>query len=181
MDSATVATIIRMKHLVDYTRTHDVLYNLEDVSLWSDTEACLGMIAGSLPAMKPLLRYIPCCKAYVTETPTSNVVYRINDTTPRNGSEPKQPNPKTMSYLCRPARDSTPRDVTQDVELGMEVPLGDDKINIQEGNWSETRLYVSRFAGFESTAEIHEECEKVASRDSWERDERHMVTLHEPA
>ncbi|PVH98253.1 hypothetical protein DM02DRAFT_499811, partial [Periconia macrospinosa] len=53
---ASVATIIRMKHLVDYTRTDDALYRLDDVSLWSETEACLGIIAGSLPTMKPLLR-----------------------------------------------------------------------------------------------------------------------------
>lgn len=85
-----------------------------------------------------------------------------------------------MSYLCGSVCDSTMRDVTQDVEPGLGGPLGDDKINIQEGNWSETRLYVSRFAGFESTAEIHEELEKVASRESGEGDERQIVTLHKP-
>ncbi|KAF1948988.1 hypothetical protein CC80DRAFT_393578, partial [Byssothecium circinans] len=53
---ASVATIIRMRHLTDYVRPTDFLYSITDVSLWSETEACLGLIAGSLPTLRPLLR-----------------------------------------------------------------------------------------------------------------------------
>ena len=57
--SASIATIIRLRHVVDYQKTHDFLFGLVDVALWSETETFLGIVAGSLATMRPLLRYLP--------------------------------------------------------------------------------------------------------------------------
>jgi hypothetical protein len=48
-----------MKHVIDYTKKHDFLFGLVDVALWSETETFLGIVAGSMATMRPLLRYLP--------------------------------------------------------------------------------------------------------------------------
>ncbi|KAF2684039.1 hypothetical protein K458DRAFT_451772 [Lentithecium fluviatile CBS 122367] len=56
---APIATIIRMKHVIDFQKTNDFLFGLVDVALWPETETFLGIVAGSLATMHPLLRYFP--------------------------------------------------------------------------------------------------------------------------
>jgi len=48
-----------MKHVIDYQKTREFLFGLVDVALWSETETFLGIVAGSLATMRPLLRYLP--------------------------------------------------------------------------------------------------------------------------
>ncbi|KAF2877697.1 hypothetical protein BDV95DRAFT_602061 [Massariosphaeria phaeospora] len=55
---ASVATCIRIKYLVGYASQTKYLFGLSYIATWSEVEICLGIIAGSLPVMRPLLRYL---------------------------------------------------------------------------------------------------------------------------
>ncbi|KAF2868788.1 hypothetical protein BDV95DRAFT_609694 [Massariosphaeria phaeospora] len=55
---ASIATIIRMRYLLAYQSPHDRVYGLTDIAIWSEVECCIGIVAGSLATMRPLLRYL---------------------------------------------------------------------------------------------------------------------------
>ncbi|PVH95305.1 hypothetical protein DM02DRAFT_618003 [Periconia macrospinosa] len=55
---ASIATIIRMQYLFAYQDPKDYLYGITPIAIWSEVETCLGIVAGSLPTMRPLLRYL---------------------------------------------------------------------------------------------------------------------------
>ncbi|KAF4535756.1 Cation-transporting ATPAse 4 [Lasiodiplodia theobromae] len=56
---ASTATLVRLRYLLNYNSPDDYLYGLANIALWSIIESGVGLIAGSLPALRPLLRYIP--------------------------------------------------------------------------------------------------------------------------
>ncbi|KAJ4294995.1 hypothetical protein N0V90_007003 [Kalmusia sp. IMI 367209] len=56
---ASIATMIRMRYLTYYGDPSDTLYNLVPIALWSEMECTLGIMAGSLATLRPLLRYLP--------------------------------------------------------------------------------------------------------------------------
>ncbi|KAF1965636.1 hypothetical protein BU23DRAFT_488829 [Bimuria novae-zelandiae CBS 107.79] len=56
---ASIATIIRMKYLINYGDPLDTLYNLVPIALWSEMECTLGILAGSLTTLRPFLRLLP--------------------------------------------------------------------------------------------------------------------------
>ncbi|KAF2867759.1 hypothetical protein BDV95DRAFT_622092 [Massariosphaeria phaeospora] len=53
---ASIATCVRFKYLTAYVDPKEYLYGLPDMGIWSGLETTLGMIAGSLPALRPLWR-----------------------------------------------------------------------------------------------------------------------------
>lgn len=57
--SASTATLVRLRYLLNYNNPGDYLYGIANIAVWSITESGIGLIAGSLPALRPLLRYIP--------------------------------------------------------------------------------------------------------------------------
>ncbi|KAK9424291.1 hypothetical protein SUNI508_13744 [Seiridium unicorne] len=56
---ASTATIVRIGYLRYYTITEDYLYNIANIALWSIVESGIGIVAGSLATLRPLLKYIP--------------------------------------------------------------------------------------------------------------------------
>jgi len=52
---ASCATIVRLKYLTLYNNPAEFMYGTSKIGLWSLTEECIGIIAGSLPALRPLL------------------------------------------------------------------------------------------------------------------------------
>lgn len=48
-----------MKYLSHYGDPTDTLYNLVPIALWSEMECTLGILAGSLATLRPLIRYLP--------------------------------------------------------------------------------------------------------------------------
>jgi hypothetical protein len=56
---ASTATLVRLKYLLAYNDTEDYLLNIANIAIWSITESGLGLIAGSLATLRPLLKYIP--------------------------------------------------------------------------------------------------------------------------
>ncbi|KAF4304622.1 putative cation-transporting ATPase 4 protein [Botryosphaeria dothidea] len=56
---ASSATLVRLRYLLNYNNPNDYLYGLAKIAAWSIIESGTGIIAGSLPALKPLLRHIP--------------------------------------------------------------------------------------------------------------------------
>ncbi|KAF2853525.1 hypothetical protein T440DRAFT_515652 [Plenodomus tracheiphilus IPT5] len=52
---ASCATIVRLKYLTLYSDPGEFLYGTGKIGFWSLTEEGIGIIAGSLPALKPLL------------------------------------------------------------------------------------------------------------------------------
>jgi hypothetical protein len=58
-DSASTATLVRIKYLRFYDKpTDNYLFNIAHIAIWSMAEAGLGLIAGSLATLRPLLRYL---------------------------------------------------------------------------------------------------------------------------
>ncbi|KAK7706855.1 hypothetical protein SLS57_009526 [Botryosphaeria dothidea] len=56
---ASTATLVRLRYLLNYNNPGDYLYGIANIAVWSIIESGTGLIAGSLPALRPLLRYIP--------------------------------------------------------------------------------------------------------------------------
>jgi len=52
---ASCATIVRLKYLTLYNDPIELIYGTAKIGFWSLTEECIGIIAGSLPALRPLL------------------------------------------------------------------------------------------------------------------------------
>jgi hypothetical protein len=57
--SASIATCVRFKYLMAYVDPKEYLYGQPDMGTWTGLETTLGMIAGSLPALRPLFRHVP--------------------------------------------------------------------------------------------------------------------------
>lgn len=53
--SASTATIVRLKYLTLYSDAGEFMYSTGKIGFWSLTEEGIGIIAGSLPALRPLL------------------------------------------------------------------------------------------------------------------------------
>ncbi|EOD52135.1 putative cation-transporting atpase 4 protein [Neofusicoccum parvum UCRNP2] len=56
---ASTATLVRLRYLLNYGNPDDYLYGIANIALWSIIESGTGIIAGSLPSLRPLLRYVP--------------------------------------------------------------------------------------------------------------------------
>ena len=59
LDSASTATIVRLKFLVLYDDAPEFMYSIAKIAVWSILEEGIGITAGSLPMLRPLLRHIP--------------------------------------------------------------------------------------------------------------------------
>ncbi|KAK8223803.1 hypothetical protein HDK90DRAFT_103929 [Phyllosticta capitalensis] len=70
---ASTATIIRLANVVYYTRhPEEFLQELGSGAMWSIVESGVGLTAGSLPTLRPLMKRIPGCAGSVEEmTPSS--------------------------------------------------------------------------------------------------------------
>lgn len=55
LSSASCATIIRLRYLTLYNNQAEFMYSTGSIGLWSIIEESIGIIAGSLPALRPLL------------------------------------------------------------------------------------------------------------------------------
>lgn len=51
-----VAGIVRISYLDKYGRSHDWLWDSRDLAIWTAVELSMGIIAGSLPAIRPLAK-----------------------------------------------------------------------------------------------------------------------------
>ncbi|KAK6063098.1 cation-transporting atpase 4 [Seiridium cupressi] len=56
---ASSATLVRLRYLLHYSDPDNYLYSIADIAIWSVVESGIGIIAGSAPALRPLLKYIP--------------------------------------------------------------------------------------------------------------------------
>jgi hypothetical protein len=59
MNSASCATVVRLRFLYLYDDPKEFLYASAIIGLWSIIELGIGIFAGSLAHLRPLLRYIP--------------------------------------------------------------------------------------------------------------------------
>lgn len=55
LHSASTATIVRLKYLTLYSDPGEFMFGTGKIGFWSLTEEGIGIIAGSLPALRPLL------------------------------------------------------------------------------------------------------------------------------
>ncbi|OBS26252.1 hypothetical protein FPOA_00192 [Fusarium poae] len=51
---ASICTIIRLPYLKGFSQPHNYLYNMGHIILWSTIESGIGIVAGSLPALRKL-------------------------------------------------------------------------------------------------------------------------------
>lgn len=47
-----------MKYLFAYQDPQDYVYGITPIAIWSEVECCIGIVAGSLATMRPLLKYL---------------------------------------------------------------------------------------------------------------------------
>lgn len=55
---ACAAAIVKIPSLVNYGKQGDFLWDSRDITIWTITECNIGIIAGSMPALKPLAKPI---------------------------------------------------------------------------------------------------------------------------
>lgn len=59
LDRASTANLVRLQYILTYQSTVDYLYGIAHIALWSIVESGTGIIAGSMPALAPLIKHIP--------------------------------------------------------------------------------------------------------------------------
>lgn len=57
--SASTATLVRLRFLLALLDSQTFLYTSIKIALWTVIELAIGIFAGSLPHLRPLLRYLP--------------------------------------------------------------------------------------------------------------------------
>jgi hypothetical protein len=55
---ACAAAIAKIPSLVDYGKTGDWLWDSRDICIWTVTECNVGIVAGSLPALRPMFKRV---------------------------------------------------------------------------------------------------------------------------
>jgi hypothetical protein len=62
LNSASTATLVRLRYLLAYNTSENYLLSIANIAVWSITESGIGLIAGSMATLRPLLKYIPFLK-----------------------------------------------------------------------------------------------------------------------
>ncbi|KPA35828.1 cation-transporting atpase 4 protein [Fusarium langsethiae] len=57
--SASCATIVRLRYLLALLDSQDFLKHSAKIAIWTVIELAIGIFAGSAPALRPLLKYLP--------------------------------------------------------------------------------------------------------------------------
>ncbi|OJD29105.1 cation-transporting atpase 4 [Diplodia corticola] len=84
---ASTATLVRLRYLLNYNSPDDYLYGLANIAVWSIIESGIGLVAGSLPALRPLLRFIPFFGSSLSHSgPSKDAATTANGGRTRRGS-----------------------------------------------------------------------------------------------
>lgn len=91
---ACIAAIVRIPSQMNYGKVGDFMWDSRDLTIWTVTECNIGIIAGSMPAMKPIFKPLLGSNPYITSfkrryhfsdqygNRTASV--RLQDTNPRD-------------------------------------------------------------------------------------------------
>lgn len=142
--SASIATIVRMKYLTDYQNPNDTLYNLVPIALWSEMECTLGILAGSLAVMRPLLRFLPAALAapFTARSPSHalhDMCPHDSSSKPKKGSKPKSkkrqdsPDMENITYMGHSFHVKAGREAGEDREGEMD-DAGSQRRMLSEGS-----------------------------------------------
>lgn len=86
---ASAATLVRLRYLVVYNRPDKYLLNVAHIAIWSIAESGLGLIAGSMATLRPLLKYMPCLGS-VSPSRRAMSQSRRNGVRPQSTRPPKK-------------------------------------------------------------------------------------------
>ncbi|KAJ4265042.1 hypothetical protein NW762_005285 [Fusarium torreyae] len=64
---ASCATIVRLRYLLALLDSQNFLRDSSKIAIWTVLELAIGLFAGSLPALRPILRYLPFLSHQETE------------------------------------------------------------------------------------------------------------------
>ncbi|KAJ0165323.1 hypothetical protein CTA2_11628 [Colletotrichum tanaceti] len=84
---AIIASIVRLKYLVMFSRSYDPTYDFFEINLWSAIEVNTAIICGSLPSLFPLLKKLPDKSKQVKNTLEGAWRTFWNISTPSAGAE----------------------------------------------------------------------------------------------
>jgi len=71
--SACIAGIKKITILHSYGRTDDFLYDSAELTIWTTTELNVGILAGSIPCLKPLYRILREKSGWVPKDSPSDI------------------------------------------------------------------------------------------------------------
>ncbi|KAF1960140.1 hypothetical protein CC80DRAFT_438682 [Byssothecium circinans] len=121
---ASIATIVRMRYLLAYQDPDDFVYGITPIAIWSEVECCIGIVAGSLATMRPLLRYLGIRgfssngrSRTIDRTSTVNREYSLREI----GSSVSRIAASYQYTIERRKGDMAPRDVTDDGESQRQI------------------------------------------------------------
>lgn len=57
--SASSLTIVRLAFLLNYTSADNYLESVAKISIWGTIELGIGIVAGSMATLRPLLKFVP--------------------------------------------------------------------------------------------------------------------------
>jgi rhodopsin domain-containing protein len=55
---ACVAALVKVTYIVNYGKVGDFLWDSRDITIWTVTESNVGIVAGSIPPLRPLLKNV---------------------------------------------------------------------------------------------------------------------------
>ncbi|KAF5716276.1 integral membrane protein [Fusarium mundagurra] len=75
---ASCATVVRLGYLTLYNNPEEFMYSTGAIGLWSIVEEGIGIIAGSMPALRPLLNLPVFRSTYASNTGSNGISSRMN-------------------------------------------------------------------------------------------------------
>ncbi|KAF2866729.1 hypothetical protein BDV95DRAFT_622738 [Massariosphaeria phaeospora] len=111
---ASIATCVRFKYFNSYLKEDDYLYAVVFVSIWAQIETALAIIAGSLPALRPILRN---ASGFFTTAKYTDQSYKMGPPTAISKANKKSQNSHLDTYMGQAiSGDVVKADLENDVE-----------------------------------------------------------------
>lgn len=91
---ACIAAMVRVPSQMNYGKVGDLMWDSRNLTIWTVTECNIGIVAGSMPAMKPLFRPLLGTDSYISsfnlksyhsdQFGSRTAPVRLHDTDPRD-------------------------------------------------------------------------------------------------
>ena len=94
--SACTATLVRLRFLLALLDNQNFLADSAKIAIWTVVELTIGIFAGSLPHLRPLLRFIPFLKHHSSHDSTAP---HTGDPNARNGGTVKMSTFKSSTLV----------------------------------------------------------------------------------
>lgn len=159
--SASCATIVRLRYLLALLHSQNFLLESGKIAIWTVIELMIGIFAGSAPALRPLLRYVP----FISKRDSDD-----------GSSGPKGKSGNTGRSLGQSGRNIALETFGGSGKTGPSGRVPKDAILIEDGDSQEFILHQRErgpSTGIQKQVSVRVESESAPSGEDWGKEQRY--------